>query len=46
MSIDRNLTHLAVVEYLESQPPPSRRSLAADLHDTVDGNVLIDAVGA
>ena len=42
MSVFRNLTHLAIVEYLESQPP--LRILAADLDDTVDGNVLIDAV--
>ena len=42
MSIERNLTHPAVVEYLESQPPLAL--LAADLDDTVEGNVLIEAV--
>ena len=42
MSIARNLTHPAICEYLESQP--ALASLAADLDDTVDGNVLIDAV--
>ena len=42
MSIERNLTHPAVVEHLESQPPLAL--LAADLDDTVEGNVLIEAV--
>ena len=42
MSLERNLTHLAVVEYLESQPPLV--PIAANLDDTVDGNVLIEAV--
>ena len=42
MPLARNLTHVAVVEYIESQPPLA--PLAADLDDTVDGNVLIDAV--
>ena len=42
MSLDRNLTHVAIVEYLDSQPQLA--PLAASLNDTVDGNVLIDAV--
>ena len=36
------MTHPAMTEYLESQP--TLAPLAADLNDTVDGNVLIDAV--
>ena len=42
MSLARNLNHVAIVEYMESQQP--LETLAADLHDTVDGNVLIDAI--
>ena len=42
LSLDRDMTHPAMTEYLESQP--TLAPLAADLNDTVDGNVLIDAV--
>ena len=38
----RDLSHVAIVEYIESQPPFA--ALAADLEETIDGNVLIDAV--
>ena len=42
LSLHRDMTHPAMTEYLESQP--TLAPLAADLNDTVDGNVLIDAV--
>jgi len=40
--LERNLTYLAMVEFIKSEPPIAQ--LAADLNNTVDGNVLIDAV--
>ena len=44
MSLARNLTYVAVVEYIESQPPLA--TLAANLDDTVDGNVHMRTVVA
>ena len=42
LSLARNMTHVAVVEYLEKEPRLA--PLAAGLKDTVDGDVLIDAI--